>query len=139
WWSVLNGRWGRKYQHRVAVTEEAITLGNRRAIGIHDSVAAGKGADQHDQRRFRQMEIGQQDIDAAKAITGINKNARVALKGRDLATGARRFERAHSGGADGENATTARTRRLHLRADGRIDLDIFGVHVVVANIVDPHR
>ncbi len=42
-------------------------------------------------------------------------------------------------GDDRENATVARACRFDLRTHGRIDLNIFGVHVVVANIVDPHR
>src|SRR5581483_7346156 len=49
-------------QTGIAIGEEAIVLGDGMGIGGAHALGAGEGADQHEQRRFRQMEIGQQQI-----------------------------------------------------------------------------
>src|ERR1700687_3527270 len=56
-------------QHRITVAVEAITGGDRMRIRAPDDVVAGKRRDQHQQRGFRQVEIGEQPVDYAEAVT----------------------------------------------------------------------
>ena len=42
-----------------------------------------KGADQHEQRRARQMEIGKQDINGFETVTGGDENGGILRKGHE--------------------------------------------------------
>src|SRR5688500_3497500 len=55
-------------QHRVAVAEEAISLGDGVGVGAADVVDAGEGAHQHEQRGARQVEVRDQAVDRAEAV-----------------------------------------------------------------------
>ena len=52
----------------VAITIEAVSAAYRVRIGGADALEAGKGRDQHQQRRARQMKIGEQRVNGAEAI-----------------------------------------------------------------------
>ena len=58
-------------QHGIAVGEEAVALLNRVPVGIKDQLATCQRGHQHQQGRFRQVEIGNQAIDAADAVARI--------------------------------------------------------------------
>lgn len=46
-------------QHGIAIAEEAIALGDGVLVQGHDVFIASKGADQHQQRAFGQVEVGE--------------------------------------------------------------------------------
>src|SRR5688572_2247931 len=55
-------------QRRVAIGIEAVTAGNGVGISVFHGLQAGKGRHQHEQRRARQVEIRQQQIDGFEAV-----------------------------------------------------------------------
>src|SRR4051812_13265721 len=65
-------------QHGVAVAEEAVAAVNRVAVGGHDGLVAREGADQHQQRRLGQVEVGDEDVDDAEAKTGRDEDVGLA-------------------------------------------------------------
>src|SRR3546814_19174562 len=65
-------------QHRIAIAEEAIALGDGMAIRGHHPFMTAVRADQHQQRALGQMEIGQQSNDDAEAITRRDEQMRYA-------------------------------------------------------------
>src|SRR5229473_6845372 len=60
----------RMEQASVTVAEEAISGRDGVRVGRLHALQAGEGGDQHEERRARQVEIGQQQIDGAEAIAG---------------------------------------------------------------------
>ena len=64
-------------KHRVPVAKKAIFLFYRSLIGVHRMLIAGKSRDQHNQRRFRQMEVGHQRIDDFVLIARVDENLRI--------------------------------------------------------------
>ena len=70
-------------------------------VGLNHRIAAGKGADQHQQRRFREVEIGQQSVDRFELIAGIDEKPCSAAFGADGAIGVGgAFECAYRGGSN---------------------------------------
>src|ERR1700722_740685 len=65
-------------QTRIAIGIEAISRFDRVRIGPMHSLNAGKSAHQHEQRRARQMEIGQQQIDGAQSVAWQNEQTCIA-------------------------------------------------------------
>src|SRR5947207_2385026 len=65
-------------QAGVAVGEKPVELGNGVRIGGFDAIETGEGCDEHHERRARQVEIGQQQVDGAEAIAGQDEQARLA-------------------------------------------------------------
>src|SRR3546814_14345077 len=68
----------RKQQHRVPVGEEPIALAYRVLIGGEDPRLARERRHQHQQRRFGQVEVGQQRVDRADAVAGEAEDPRLA-------------------------------------------------------------
>ena len=60
-------------QHSIAERVEAIPFGDGSLVGTPDQITPTEGADQHQQARFRQVEIGQQDVHNTEAEAGVNK------------------------------------------------------------------
>src|SRR5438874_12659807 len=89
------------YEHRVAVGKEAIALLDRVTIRTQHRLTSRKGANQHEERRLRQVEVRQQTIDHAELETGIDEKLRLA-RARPARGGT--LERAQGGRADGEHA-----------------------------------
>ena len=65
-------------KHRVSKGKEPIFFPDRLTISVQYIFPSGKAADKHQKRRFRQMEICDQRVDRAEAVSGINKNSRPA-------------------------------------------------------------
>src|SRR4051794_20519662 len=74
-----NDEWGcascisRPDQRRIAVRKKAIALLDRMTIRRQHRLAPGERADEHQQRRFRQMEVRHQRIDARDAVARKNE------------------------------------------------------------------
>ena len=85
-------------------------------VGGEDRLAAGKGADEHEQARLRQMEVGEQGGDETELEAGGDENLRFARMGFErIAGGLKRamLQRADNRGADGDDAAAL--------ADGAVD------------------
>ena len=54
-------------------------------VRIHNMIVAGKRRNEHNQRTFRKMEVGDQSVDALKRISGIDKDICPAIRFLDLA------------------------------------------------------
>ena len=61
--------------HAIAVAVKTVAGFDGVLVGAQDEFAAGEGADEDEQRRLRQMEIGDELIDDAKRVTGFHENA----------------------------------------------------------------
>ena len=66
-------------QHRVAVAVEAVAAGDGVVVGGEDALLAGEGGDEHDQRRARQVEVGEHDVDGAEGVAGADEDRGAAL------------------------------------------------------------
>ena len=78
-------------QAGIAVGIEAIARLDRVRIGRAHPLGAGEGADQHEQRRARQVEVGQQQIDRAEPVARHDEQRR--CRRRTAGCGRRRRRR----------------------------------------------
>ena len=62
---ICNSR-GLFYQHRIAKGKEAVLFLYGNFIGSHGLFVAVESRDQHDEGAFRQVEVGDQAIDAVE-------------------------------------------------------------------------
>src|SRR5471030_3362589 len=60
-------------EHGIAVTKETVLLSHRLMVSIHGVFVSGKRRHQHDQGRFRQMEVRYQGINHLIVITRIDE------------------------------------------------------------------
>src|SRR5581483_12168055 len=129
----------RQYQHRIAVREEPIAFRHGVPIGVENQLAPGERRNEHEQRRFRQMEIRDQRIDARDAVARKNEDLRLAGERSHFAVAARGFERAHDGGADRDDAPAGRTHAAHLLDELRADVEPLAVHRVALDVLAAQR
>ena len=111
-----------------------------RVGGLH-RVEAGERRDQHEQRRARQMEVGQHRVDGAKPIARRDEDGR----SRPRRDGSCRthLRRSRCRRNDVEPTATmrppARRASFNARRDGLADDAVFGVHAVLFDGVGLHR
>src|SRR6185436_12780726 len=55
-------------QHRIAIAEEAVAVLDRMTVRDADILCAAERRYQHEQRRFREMEIGEQALDHPEPV-----------------------------------------------------------------------
>src|SRR5579862_67353 len=93
-------------QHGVAVAIETIAPGNGLAVGGEHVLAAAEGCDEHDERRFGQVEVREQAAQYLEAETGVDEKASLTAAWTDppAALLGCPLERAGGGGADGDHA-----------------------------------
>jgi len=72
-------------KHAVAVAEEAVVLLDGVIVCGEDRLAAGEGADQHQQAGLGQMEVGEQGVDEAELEAGGDEDFRFAGVGLERA------------------------------------------------------
>jgi len=98
-------------EHAVSIGIKAVALGDGVGVGAQDVFFSTEGADQHEQRGLRQVEICKHCLDHLEFETSfgiwINEEVGCGGAGRDgSSAGANRvFEGAHGGGAYGDDAT----------------------------------
>ena len=79
-------------------------------------------ANQHEQRRFGQVEVGHQPVDGAESVARGDEDARIARKRlNDMRFIRRAFEQAQAGGADRNDPATGCARRIQPRGGFRLD------------------
>ncbi len=129
---------------------------HRVAVGAEHMLRAAEGAHQHQQGRFRQMEIGQQRVHDPETVTRIDKNFCLAFIGchasavcrrrsrrpasRDIGTSlCGSLQRSHHGGADRHDAPPFLLRRIDFIAGGLRYAEILRMHAVLADIIHTDR
>ena len=94
-------------KHTIPVAEEAVVLLDGVAIGGENRLAPGEGADQHQQARLGQVEVGEQGVDEAELETGGDEDFRFAGVRLERMTGGLEravFEGTDDGGTDSDDA-----------------------------------
>src|SRR5947208_3300376 len=76
-----------KKQAGIAIRIESIAAVDGVGVGPFHRLQAAESRYQHEQRRARQVKIGQEDIDRAKAISGRNEYRGLVAEGLDAAVG----------------------------------------------------
>ena len=124
------------YEHHIPIAVEAIALLDGVGVGALHHVQAHQRADQHEQGRARQVEVGDEAVGRLEAIAGGDEDGGVALErphAPRLVGGA--FEQAERGGADGDQPSAALARRVEPLRRGGVDPTPFAVHHMVVGIV----
>ena len=105
-----------KQQAGVAVGIEPIAAVDGVRIGAPHHVETAEGADQHEQSRARQVEIGQHGVDGAEAVARRDEQRRLAAIGRERAVlGGRAFDQPQRGRADRDDAAAGAPRGVQRR------------------------
>ncbi len=126
------GHAGALQQAGVAVGVEAVALGDGVGIGRLHPLEPGEGADQHEQGRARQVEVGQQQVGAAEPVAGRDEDVGLALERMEPAVGVDgALQQAQAGGADGDDAPARRPRGVDPLGRRGADLAPFAMHAVV--------
>src|SRR5688500_4235959 len=71
---------GSEEEARVAVRVEALLLLNRVAVGGLPNGQAHQGADQHEQGRARQVEVGDESVHGLESVSRRDEDRRVAFE-----------------------------------------------------------
>src|SRR3989304_10015506 len=130
--------WLPGHKHGIAVAIEPIPLSDCMFVCIEHPLPSGEGADQHEQRGFRQVKIRDQGIDHPEPIAGIDEYARLALPRAQCAFLAGRFQTTHSGRADSDHPAPLRSRLIHRLGCLRADLEPLRVHDMVLDRLGSH-
>ena len=95
--------------------EEAELMADCEITSVYAGIAGGhiRGFNSQGMVAVKEREVGDGDvrrvIDAAKAVTRIDEDRRIAAERLQLATGRGTLQRAHAGGTDRNDTTAART------------------------------
>src|SRR4051812_41315387 len=94
-------------EHAIAVREEAVALADGVLVGGEDAVASGEGGDEHEERRLRQVEVGEQRAHDAEVEARVNKDVGFAGAGDEptRVLSGDKLKGADGGSADGDDAT----------------------------------
>ena len=99
-----------------------------------------QGGNQHYQRGFGQMEVGDQSVQHLEAIARIDKNVRVVTAFLQMAVFiAGAFHGAAAGGTHADNPVAALLCPVDLFRRFRAHLIIFGMHVMLLHVFHLHR
>ena len=124
-------------EHGVAEGEEAVLLFDGGLVGAEDEVAAGEGADEHDEGGFWQVEVGDDGVDDLEVVAGVDEDASPAALAGDLVFGGGGgLEGADARRADGDDAVPG-LLGLHDELGGLVgDAVVLLVHLVLLDVVD---
>lgn len=102
-------------------------------IGVENEVFTAKSADQHKQRGFGKVEVGQERADHLKPKSGIDEEIGVAGAGTDFARILQRceFESTDGCGADGDDAAVGGAGSVDLCGCGGRDGIVLGVKMMI--------
>ena len=127
----------RGQQAGVPVRIEAISgLNCVRICGAH-GLKSAEGRDEHEERRARQMKVGHERVDEAKAVSGADENVGFARKRPDspsLVSGA--LEDARRGRAHADDPASPLPHGVERFGSRSIDRAPLGLHLVVARVLD---
>ena len=127
----------RTNEHRVAVAVKTVLVLHRRPICRQDPFPSGKGGNEHQQRRLRQMKVRDNAVDDPENETGINEQPGTSLPGSDrsvfLCGG---LKGAHAGRPDGNDAPALALRAVDRFGCIRSDLKALRQHPVFGDLFD---
>src|SRR5215218_503506 len=104
---------GTEQQAGVAVGIEPVALLDGMGISRLHGVKPTEGCHQHEQRRTRQVKIGQKDVNAAKAIARGDEDRSLAIERLDCAVlGGGAFQKPQRGGANRYDPAALGARRV---------------------------
>mmetsp|Transcript_53345 Transcript_53345/g.147771 ORF Transcript_53345/g.147771 Transcript_53345/m.147771 type:complete len:341 (+) Transcript_53345:806-1828(+) len=109
------------------------------AVERHDVLVARERADQHHQRAFRQMEVGDEAVHHAELESRRDEDVGLAGAGLQRAALGGRLQRAQRRRADGHDTPPPRTAGRHRIDRGLRHLEPLAVHLVLGDLLDPHR
>src|SRR5207249_1177716 len=118
----------RPYQHAVAKAVKAVALPDRLRVGGENSLPAREGADQHQQRALREMEVRDHRIDNLEPVAGKDQEARPTLTGSHTLACCRALQRAHGRGTYGHHPLTMPARFVDRPRRGPVDPEPFPVN-----------
>src|SRR5438093_583954 len=124
-------RVGGRNQHAVAKAIKAVALPDRLRVGGENSLPAREGADQHQQRALREMEVRDHRIDNPEPVPGKDQEARPTLTGSHTLAGCRALQRAHGRGTYGYHPLTMPARFVDRPRRGPVDPEPFTVNWVL--------
>src|SRR3977135_3380006 len=102
----LSGSCRPEQETGVAIGIKPVTRGDGFGVGGLHGFAAAKRAYEHEQRRARQMEIGEENVDRLEAVAGRDEGRGLAAKGPDdPVIAGRGFQGARRSRPDGDDAT----------------------------------
>ena len=105
-------------------------------VRIHNMIVAGKRRNEHNQRTFRKMEVGDQSVDALKRISGVDKDICPAIRFLDLAEKGRdAFERPAAGCADCDDPSAVFVGLIDQLCSFGGNMIMLRVHLMIQNIV----
>ena len=96
--------------------EQCLKLADGMAIGRHHVFISTERANQHQQRRFRKVKVGNQRIDGAKLIARFDEDARLAGKRFECAVTGSGLQAAYHRSADCHDSPAACARRTSASA-----------------------
>ena len=109
--------------HRVAEGEEAVFFRHRRFVNVQYFLAGAEAGDEHDERAFGQVEVGDEGVDALHLVGRVQKDARIARAGVQHPLFVRdRLQRAHRSRAHGDDAPPFALGGIDLRDRARSPL-----------------
>ena len=128
-------------QHRVAVREEPVALGHGETVRVEHALRTGEGADEREQRRAGQVKVGEQAVDDAPRVAGLDEEPRLAGRRADVGRerpGRRRSRaRGPSSCRRRRPGRRARARARRRRRPPATTTYALGVHRVVVEVLRP--
>ena len=91
-------------KHAISVGVETVALSDGVVVGAEDVFCSCQSADQHQERRLGQVEVGEQSLDQPEFVAGIDEEIGFAGAGLDFTRLCGVFESADRGGAYGYDA-----------------------------------
>ena len=126
-------------QHRVSEREETVTLLNCHFIGRHGLFVAVQRGHQHDEGTLRQVEVGDEAVNAVELDTRVQEDGGVAAAGFDLAIlGGNGFQGAAAGGSNRNDAVPGGLGLPDALGGFLADGVPFAVHLVVRDLIFHH-
>ena len=123
-------------KHGVAVAEEFVAGCDSVVVGGFEVFPAGEGGSEHEDGGFWGVEVSDESVDDLELEAWINKNVVFAF---GFAGFAPEFESARDGGADGDDVVAGGFGLLDGGDSFGWDVEPFGVHVVLFDVVAADR
>jgi len=103
-WGIQQSQPALLNQHAVPVGVKAVAFGYGVVVGAEDVFFSSQCADQHQERRLGQMEVGEQSLDQLEFVAGVDEEIGFAGAGLEFTPLCGVFESADRGGAYGYDA-----------------------------------
>ncbi len=130
--------WGLVDEHGVAIAEKAVLVLDGESVGFENEVASlgsfggGEGGDEHEQRGFGEVEVGDEGVDDAEGGWGVEEDGGgTGACGDGAMFLGEVFEDPDGGGADADDAAFFLDGLLDGIGSGGADGEAFRMHAVI--------